>query len=118
MTRRTERVNELLRSEISEILQREVKDPRLDLLFSITEVTVAPDLKSARVYISIMATDEEKALALQALKTATPFVRRELRHRLNSLRYTPELVFKLDESIARGAQLSQLIDEVARQQAE
>lgn len=113
MTRRTERVNELLRSELSEVLQRKVKDPRLNLLFSVTEVSVAPDLKTARVYLSVMGDDVERENAFRALRAAEPFVRRELRPRLASLRYTPELTFVPDTSIERGARLSALIDEVA-----
>jgi ribosome-binding factor A len=111
VTRRTERVNELLRAEISEILRRDVKDPRLSVLFSITEVHVSPDLKTARVFLSVMGEDEERASAFRALKVAAPFVRRELRSRLPSLRYTPELTFVPDLSIERGAHLSALIDE-------
>jgi ribosome-binding factor A len=113
MTRRTERVNELLRAELSEILQREVKDPRLNILLSVTEVDVSPDLKSARVYLSVMGDEAEQENALRAAKAATPFLRRELRPRLSSLRYIPELMFVPDHSIERGAQLSALIDQVA-----
>jgi ribosome-binding factor A len=113
MSRRTERVNELLRAEVSEVLQREVKDPRLNILISITEVDISPDLKSARVYLSVMGDEAEKEGVFRALKTAAPFVRRELRPRLPSLRYIPELVFVPDLSIERGARLSALIDEVA-----
>jgi ribosome-binding factor A len=113
MTRRTERVGELLRAELSEILQREVKDPRLNVLFSITEVDVSPDLKTARIYFSVMGDDDARENALRAARAATPFLRRELRPRLSSLRYVPELTFMSDDSIERGARLSALIDQVA-----
>jgi len=113
MTRRTERVNELLRAEISEILRRDVRDPRLNVLFSVTEVRVSPDLKTARVFLSVMGDDVERESVFRALKVAAPFVRRGLRSRLPSLRYTPELTFVPDVSIERGAQLSALINEVA-----
>lgn len=118
MTRRTERVNELLRAELSEILRREVKDPRLSVLFSLTEVHVSPDLKSARVYLSVMGDEAEKESVFRALKAATPFLRRLLRSRLTSLRYTPELTFVPDLSMERGARLSALIDEVTSGAAE
>ena len=108
-------MNELLRSELSEILQRQVKDPRLDVLVSVTEVDVASDLKSARVYVSVMAGEDETANAFLALKTAAPYVRHELRSRLTSLRYTPALIFLQDQSIERGARLSALINQVAAQ---
>jgi ribosome-binding factor A len=113
VTRRTERVNELLRAEISEILRREVKDPRLNVLVSVTEVHVAPDLKTARVFVSVMADDVERDAAFHALKVAAPFVRRGLRSRVPSLRYTPELTFVPDASIEHGAHLSALIDEIS-----
>ncbi len=115
MSRRTERVGELLREELSEILQRHVKDPRLSVLYSITEVDVAPDLKSAKVYLSVLGDQAAQANVFRALQTATPFIRHELRPRLTSLRYTPELTFVPDHSIERGAQLSALIDQVVAQ---
>src|SRR6266536_2041844 len=93
MSRRTERVGELLREELSEILQRQMKDPRLNVLLSITEVSVSPDLKTARVYLSVMGDQTEQMNALRAATDATPYLRRELRPRLSSLRYVPELMF-------------------------
>lgn len=111
MTRRVERVNELLRQEISDILRHHVKDPRLGLLFSVTAVQVTADLRHARVHVSIMASEPEKESAFRALEAARPFVRHELRTRLTSLRFTPELSFFRDDSIERGARLSALINE-------
>jgi ribosome-binding factor A len=116
MSRRTERVSELLREEISSILHQQVKDPRLGLLFSVTTVEVSPDLRHARVFISVMADEREKESAFQALAAATAFVRRELRSRLTSLRYTPELAFVRDDSIERGARLSALINQALGEQ--
>jgi ribosome-binding factor A len=111
-TRRIERVNELIREEISELIRREVKDPRLDSFISVTEVVTSPDLRHARVFVSIMGTDEEKQQVEKGLAAAAGFLRRELGERL-TLRYTPELVFQLDDSIERGSRLLQLINEVA-----
>lgn len=110
-TRRMERVNELIREEISELIRREVKDPRLNSFISVTEVVTSSDLRHARVFISIMGTDEEKRQVEKGLAAATGFLRRELGERL-SLRYTPELLFQLDDSIERGSRLLQLIKEV------
>lgn len=112
MTRRTERVNELLRQELSDILQRQVKDPRLSVLLSVTEVDTAPDLKTAKVYLSVMGDEAERENVFYALKTATPFIRHELRPRLSSLRHTPEITFVPDRTIERAARLSALIDQV------
>jgi ribosome-binding factor A len=111
-TRRIERVNELIREEISELIRREVKDPRLDSFISVTEVVTSPDLRHARVFVSIMGTEEEKQQVEKGLAAAAGFLRRELGERL-TLRYTPELVFQLDDSIERGSRLLQLINEVA-----
>jgi len=113
MTRRAERVNDLLREEISSIVHRDLKDPRLGGLISITEVETSPDFRHARVFVSVMGTDEERVASLKALNSAAGFMRRELRARLQSLRYLPELTFKPDDSIERGMRLSALINQVA-----
>ncbi len=115
MTRRAERVNDLLREEISEIVLRELKDPRLGGLISITQVEASPDFRHARVFVSIMGTEDERTSSLKALTTATGFIRRELRTRLKSLRSVPEVEFRLDDSIERGARLSALIHQVAEE---
>lgn len=112
MSRRTDRVNELMRSEISELLLREVKDPRLSQgLVSITEVEVSPDLRRATVYVSHLGTDEERRDALTGLEKASPFLHRELSRRLD-MRHVPDLLFRFDPSIERGARLASLIHEV------
>lgn len=111
-TRRQERVSELIREEISELIRREVKDPRLGGFISVTEVVVSPDLKHARVFISIMGSEEEKRQVEKGLAAASGFIRKVLGDRL-ALRYTPELIFQRDESIERGSRLLQLINEVA-----
>ena len=113
MTRRTERVNDLLREEISSIVHRDLKDPRLGGLISITEVETSADFRHARVFVSVMGTDEERVASLKALNSAAGFMRRELRGRLQSLRYLPELTFRPDDSIERGMRLSALINQVA-----
>src|SRR5581483_1236669 len=98
MSRRSERVNELMREEISSIVQRELKDPRLGGLISITQVESSPDFRHARVFVSVMGTEEQQKSSLTALNAAASYMRRELRSRLESLRYVPELVFKEDHS--------------------
>ncbi|MFN0094829.1 MAG: 30S ribosome-binding factor RbfA [Dehalococcoidia bacterium] len=112
MSRRTERVSELLRAELSELIQRQVKDPRLgEGLTSITEVDVSPDLRNANVYVSHLGSTVERADVLAGLARASHFLRSELRHRL-ALRYVPELHFRFDPSIERGARLASLINDV------
>ena len=109
MTRRTERINDLLREEISELLRREMKDPRLGGLISITEVDVSPDLRHAKVYVSVMGSDEEKTSTFVALRAASHFLQRELRRRV-TIRRMPELHFLADNSIAEGARILDLLD--------
>jgi len=113
MTVRLERVNQQLREEISGLIRRDLQDPRLSGVLSITEVVTTPDLASARVYVSIMATPEEQSAALKALASASGFLNRALRSRLK-LRRVPELRFLLDPSIQQGSELLHRIDAVTR----
>lgn len=110
--RRQERVGELIREEISELIKREVQDPRLSGFISVTEVVISPDLRHAKVFVSIMGTEEEKIQVEKGLAAASGFIRKGLGERL-ALRYTPEIVFQRDESIERGSRLLQLINEIA-----
>ncbi len=110
MNRRIERVNHLIRQEISELLQRQVKDPRLSGFITVIRVSTSSDLSHAKVFISVMGDEEEKKEALQALTVASGFFRRELSRRLR-LRRFPELSFHRDDSIDEGAHVLQLISE-------
>ncbi len=111
MAHRIERVNSLIRQEISQILQRQVKDPRLGNFITVTEVSTSADLKYAKVFISQIGSEEEKQETLKALASASGFLRRELARHLK-LRYIPLLSFQWDDSIERGNHLLQLIDGV------
>ena len=113
MTHRIERVNHLIRQEVSQLLQRQVKDPRLGSFVSVTEVSTSPDLKYARIYVSRIGGGEEKQETLDGLAAAAGFLRNELARRLE-LRRIPELRFQWDNSIERGARLLNLIDEVSQ----
>ncbi|MHB8620345.1 MAG: 30S ribosome-binding factor RbfA [Chloroflexota bacterium] len=108
MSRRVERVQSLIRHELGQILQQDVKDPRIDGLVSIIAVEVTPDLRLARVFLSIYGTKEQEKEALGALKSAQPFLRRELGSRLD-LRYAPELDLRLDHSLQRADEVSRLL---------
>lgn len=108
MSRRTERINALLREQLSDLVQRGVKDPRVTGLVSITAVEVAKDLSQAKVHVSVYGTPEERASVLTGLTSAASFFRRELRQRLD-LRWIPDLVFVADTSIERGARVLELM---------
>ncbi len=111
MSRRTERLNHLLRQEITELLQREAKDPRLSVMVSVTRVSVSADLHYAKVFVSVMGTEEEKKGLVVGLHAASGFLRRELAGRL-TLRHTPELVFVYDDTMERAGKVIELIDQV------
>lgn len=109
MSRRAERVSELLRKELSMVLATEVHDPRLPALVSITRVGVSDDLRHANVYVSIMGASEEKRSGMKVLKDAAGFMHRALKPRLD-IRYVPELSFHLDESIEAGNRTLRIMD--------
>ena len=113
MVDRTNRISEEMKKEISNLIQNELKDPRLPKLVSVIEVNVTRDLKYAKIYVSVLGSEEEKKNALSALKSAAGFVRREVGHRMQ-IRYTPEMQFELDNSIERGVYISKLINETVK----
>ena len=111
------RINSEVQKILSELLRSEIKDPRVPEFTSVTDVEVAPDLKTCKVYISTLGGEEEEAGALAGLKSAEGFLKRELARSLN-LRNTPELKFYADHSISYGNHMSQLIDSVSAQDHE
>lgn len=109
MSYRLSKINHQIQRELSDLLSREVNDPRLSVMVTVTEVTISPDLSRARVRVSIMGTPEEKADVLTALASASGFFHRQLGDRLQ-LRRTPELDFLQDDSIEHGAHLLDVIN--------
>lgn len=117
MSRRVERINGLLQAEISQLLAREIKDPRLGGVISITQVQTANDLRSARVLVSVMGDRETQETALDGIQSAAAFLRRELRDRLK-LRYVPFLKFALDDSMESADTVLRLMDRLQREGVE
>ena len=111
MAHRIERVNNLIRYEVSQLLQHQVKDPRLGSSVAVTEVSTSSDLRYAKIFVSRIASEEEKQETLTGLAAASGFLRNELAKRLE-LRRIPELRFQWDDSIERGDRLLRLIDEI------
>jgi ribosome-binding factor A len=105
--KRSERLGELILAEISSLIARAIKDPRIGFV-TFTRVDMSDDLRSAKVFASIMGSPSEKARTLQGLSSATGYIRRHLGRALH-LRYTPELTFVLDESLEHGAKIAQLL---------
>ena len=115
MTYRIERLNSLLRQEISDIIQRQVKDPRLGVFVSVTAVDVSSDLKFAKVYVSCMGSENEKVDTLKALTSAAGFIRHELGNRMQARRI-PELSFRLDDTIEKADRVLRLIDQISEEE--
>jgi ribosome-binding factor A len=111
MTYRLERFNSLLQQEISDIMQRQLKDPRIGPFVSITKVDVSPDLRNARVFVSSMGTPEAKHDTIIALTSAAGFIRKELMARIKA-RHIPDLTFRLDERIEQADRVLRLMDHI------
>ena len=111
---RKERVEDQIRKEVSYIIQRELKDPRAGFI-TITAAELSADLKSARIFYSVLGDDESKVKSEQALKSASGFIQRQIGIRMR-LRYTPQLVFKYDHSIERGARIDEILREIKQKE--
>jgi ribosome-binding factor A len=117
MTRRAERVSNLIRQEICQLLQENVNDPRLKSLISVTQISTSPDLKNAKVSISVLGDKNEAKEVLTGFKSAAGYFRHELSKRIK-IRSIPELTFQLDDSIERGSRVLNLIDKVVAEDSQ
>lgn len=113
MTRRTRQVGEFLREELTDIIRREVSDPRIGF-FTVTRVDVPPDLRSARVFVSVLGTDEEREATLTALRSATGFIKHHLRPRLR-MRQIPDLDFRDDRSMEYAETIGRVLRDLTDQ---
>ena len=107
------RINAQVQRELSAIIRNEIKDPRIHQMTSVMAAEVAPDLKTCKVYVSVLGDEKAREDTLRGLRSAEGYIRRQLAHELN-LRNTPEITFIMDQSIAYGVSMSKLIDEVTR----
>ena len=105
---RIDKINEEVRREVANVI-RELKDTRIPLMTSVVAVNVTNDLRYAKVYVSVMGDSETQKRAMDGLKSAAGFVRREMGKRVD-LRYTPEFIFELDHSIEHGAHIDELLN--------
>lgn len=113
---RVNRVGEQIKKELGQIIQRELKDPRIGFV-TITGVEVSGDLSQAKVFITVFGNDEVKSSTLKALEKAKGFMRGEIGKRV-ALRHTPELIFKMDESIEYGSRIELLLSDLHKQEGE
>ncbi|PZD93365.1 30S ribosome-binding factor RbfA [Paenibacillus sambharensis] len=109
---RVGRVGEQIKKELSQIIQTELKDPRIGFI-TVTGVDVTSDLSQARIYLSVLGSDEQKENTLKALAKGSGFIRSELGKRIR-LRHTPELEFRFDSSIEYGSRIESLLVEINR----
>ena len=113
MSQRTDRLDSQIRAELMQLLQREMKDPRIGFA-TITRVETARDLGSAKVWVSVLGTPEEQQAALAALTDAAPWLRRQLGGRL-TIRHVPQLVIRHDDSIEAGDRVLRLLNELEQE---
>jgi len=111
------RLSEEIKKEVSQMIFEEIKDPRISNMTSITDIEVSKDLRYAKIYISVYGNDDEKKNTIEGLKSATGFIRRELGKRIK-LRYIPELIFELDNSIEYGAHISKILKDLDSRESE
>lgn len=110
MSHRPNRVGEQMKKELTEIIGRKIKDPRIGFV-TVTDVQVTGDLQQAKVYISVLGDDEQKENTLKGLAKAKGFIRSEIGHRIR-LRKTPEIIFEFDESIDYGNRIETLLHDL------
>lgn len=111
MSRRTHRVEDLLRAELSSLILRRMNDPRVRLA-SISHVDVSPDLKRARVLLSALGSDSERQECLEALRHARGFLRTQLARGLRHMKSIPELLFELDEGPEYSQHISSILEDL------
>jgi ribosome-binding factor A len=114
--KRSEKIADLVRKEVAEMLVKTVKDPRIGLI-TITRVTVTEDCRSARIHYSVSGSDEERARSMKGLESARGYIRRELARRIN-LRYTPEISFEFDPSIEYAIHIGEVLQSLQKTKEE
>ena len=112
-TQRPLRVSQSIKRELSEIIRRDLEDPRIAGIVSITDVECAPDCRAAKVFISVFGDEAQQNNTMLALNEHIGFIRGEICRRLK-LRFAPEMFFKLDRSLERGSRITELINKVSR----
>lgn len=116
MSQRTDRLDSQIRAELMELMQREMKDPRVGFA-TVTRVETARDLGTARVWVSVLGSDDERRAAISALTDAAPWLRRQLASRL-TVRHVPQLVIRHDDSIEAGDRVLRLLRELEEERGD
>lgn len=113
MVSRSERVRKSLIREISDLLQKGIKDPRISGIVSVTDVDVSNDCRHAKVFISVYGSEEERNNTMIALDSSSGFIRSEISKRIK-MRFAPEVSFKFDDSLERGARVTDLLNKISQ----
>ncbi len=109
-SRRVEKLNKLIKEEVSDIIQKEIKDPRIGFV-TVMRVEVSVDLRQAKVYISVYGGKKDKEKSMKGLESAKGYIQGEIGRRVR-LRYTPEISFKLDESLEKGFRVLEIMKQM------
>jgi ribosome-binding factor A len=110
---RIKRVNQLIKEEICDIIMRKMKDPRVGFV-TVTQVKVSPDLRFAKVYVTLLGDAESKRRGMEGLRSAVRFIRGEIGRRVR-LKYTPEILFEFDQSIEQSSRVAALIERLRKE---
>src|SRR6516225_4116294 len=110
-SRRIDRIEEQLRIELSEIIEREIHDPRIGLA-TVTHVKVSPDLQHARVFVTVLGDAAQRKKSLEGLRSAASYARHSLSKRLHHLRRIPEIIFEYDEGLEKGMRIDELLEQI------
>ena len=109
--RRIDRIEEQIRIELSEIIEREIQDPRIGLL-TVTRSKISPDLSHARIFVTVLGDEAQRKKSLEGLRSAASFIRRSLSKRLHHLRRMPELSFDYDEDVEKSIRIEELLEQI------
>lgn len=112
---RIDKIQELIKQEVSNMILRELKDPRIGFA-TITQVEASGDLRHAKIFVSVMGSEEQKIQTLEGLKSALGFIRSELGKRIR-LRHTPEITLQLDATLDYSVKIQELLDKVKKEEA-
>ncbi|MEF9951225.1 MAG: 30S ribosome-binding factor RbfA [Clostridium sp.] len=110
---RTVRLSEEIRKILSDIIQNNIKDPRVPILTTVTRVDVTRDLRYAKAYISVFGDKEAKEKCIQGLRSAAGYIRREVGSKIK-VRYTPEIIFEIDESLEHGLHINKILSDIKK----
>jgi len=113
MVSRAEKVRKALIREVSSLLQRNIKDPRISGIVSVTDIDLSSDCRYAKIFVSVFGSEDEQNNTMEALHSSTGYIRSELGKRI-PLRFTPEIKFIIDDSLERGARVSKLLEKISR----